>query len=458
MSKPKIDTIAAVSTPAGRSAISLIRVSGPETFEILKKLFKPGGKKTFPLPYSAYFGTIIEPETGLVADKCVVTTFLAPRSYTGENVAEISTHGNPVVTARVMQLLLKNGARAAEAGEFTRRAFLHGKMDLLEVEAVAQLLSANTSSQARLALNQLDGLPSQFVARVRERLLTQLVQLEASLNFPEDAVEAIDEHLLGREIRKILAELKIFADNARNGSLAADGLRIAMLGRPNSGKSSLMNYMLGRDRAIVTDIAGTTRDTLEEGMTINSFPIRLVDTAGMRQPGDSIEAIGIERTQRAVDEAFAVIGVFDDSQPAQAEDLMVLDRLKKSKKPVIVVRNKIDLPQKLAEDFFAGYSTVRVSALQSQGLEDLTAAIGSIIAERGFADFEEMILLGAQQSVALDKAVVALERAEQGIGSMYQDMLAIDLEEAVRELGRVNGETVDVNTLDLIFERFCIGK
>ncbi|HPW59654.1 MAG TPA: tRNA uridine-5-carboxymethylaminomethyl(34) synthesis GTPase MnmE [Candidatus Rifleibacterium sp.] len=458
MSKPKIDTIAAVSTPAGRSAISLIRISGPDTFKILKKLFITGGKKAFPLPYSVYFGSVIEPETGLVADKCLVTTFTAPRSYTGEDLAEVSTHGNPLVVSRVLQLLLKHGAVAAEAGEFTRRAFLNGKMDLLEVEAVSQLLSANTSSQARLALNQLDGLPSQFVAKIRDQILHHLVQLEASLNFPEDAIEAIDEHLLARELKKILAELEIFARNARSGALVADGLKIALLGRPNSGKSSLMNYMLGRDRAIVTEIAGTTRDTLEETLMVGEYPVRIIDTAGMRKPGDRIEAIGIERTTKAADEAFALIGVFDGSQPLTAEDRLVLERLRQSGKPVITVLNKSDLPRQVSSEDFAELAPLSVSALKGQGLPALQTSISKLIAESGLSGYEEMILLGAQQSVALDKALAALERAARGIGNIYQDMLAIDLEEAVRELGRVNGETVDVNTLDLIFERFCIGK
>lgn len=458
MSKPKIDTVAAISTPAGRSAISLIRVSGPDTFKILKMLFTTGGKKAFPLPSSAYYGSIIEPETGLVADKCLVTTFLAPKSYTGEDLAEISTHGNPVIVSRVMQLLLKNGARAAEAGEFTRRAFLNGKMDLLEVEALSQLLTAGTASQARMALNQLDGLPSQFVARIRERLLTHLVQLEASLNFPEDAVESIDEHLLARELKLILGELRIFAQNARNGNLVAEGLRIVLVGRPNSGKSSLMNYMLGRDRAIVTEIAGTTRDTLEESVMVGDFQVKIIDTAGLGKPGDRLEAMGIQRTNQAMAAAFAVIGVFDGSQPANDEDYQVLKMLQNLQKPVIVVQNKADLPEKLEEKFLAGLAPVRMSALQTTGLPELVTVIGNLIVQSGIAGLEEMVLLGAQQSVSLDKALMALDRAEQGIGNLYQDMLAIDLEEAVRELGRVNGETVDLNTLDLIFERFCIGK
>jgi len=458
MSKVRTDTIAAVATPPGRSAISLIRVSGPAAFEVLKRIFKTGGKKTFPLPHCAYYGSIIEPESGLVADKVLVTTFVAPHSYTGENLVEISTHGNMVVVSKVLQIVFRNGARSAEAGEFTRRAFLNGKMDLLEVEAVSQLLSAGSMSQARLALNQLDGLPSYFVSRIRSRLLDHLVQLEASLNFPEDAIEAIDEHLLARDLKKILAELQIFADNARNGSMVAGGLKVALLGRPNSGKSSLMNYMLGRERAIVTEVPGTTRDTLEESLMIGNYAIKLIDTAGLRQPGDRIEAIGIERTRRAVDEAFALIGVFDGADLPDADDSLVMTELERAGKPFLVVRNKADLEQKLPDTFFADKDQLVISALQGSGLDRLVAELRKVIEASGLGEYDELVLLGAQQSAALEKALVALERACAGAGRMYQDMLAIDLEEVVRELGRVNGETVDVNTLDLIFERFCIGK
>ncbi len=458
MSKKGVDTIVAASTPPGRAALSLIRLSGPESFNILNKVFKKGGKKTFPLPYSAYYGSIIDPENDSVVDKVVLTTFVAPNSYSGENVAEISCHGNPVLVSRIIALLIKNGARPAEAGEFTRRAFINGKLDLLEVEAVAQLLSAETSSQAQMALNQLDGLPSQRLGIFRQQILHHLVQLEASLNFPEDAIEAIDEHRLARDLKIIHREMLIFANNAKNGSLVAGGLKIALLGRPNSGKSSLMNYMLGKDRAIVTEVAGTTRDTLEEGFLIGSIPVRIVDTAGLRNPGDKIEAIGIERTRRAIDEAFALIGVFDGSQIETVEDRLVLSEMQSRNKPFICVRNKIDLPQKLDPDFFAGNAGVGISALQGTGLAGLVDELKILIDKSGLAELDSMVLLGAQQQLALEKALAAIERSIEGIGQIYQDMLAIELEEAVRELGRVNGETVDVNTLDLIFERFCIGK
>jgi tRNA modification GTPase len=458
MSKIKIDTIAALSTPAGRAAISMIRVSGPDTFEILKKVFKPGGKRAFPLHYSAYFGSIVEPDTGYVADQVIVNTYLSPKSYTGENLAEISTHGNPVVVAKVLSILFKNGARQAEKGEFTRRAFLNGKMDLLEVEALSQLLYASTSTQARLALNQLDGLPSKFVAKIREELLNQLVQLEASLNFPEDSIESINETALKKMLQKILSELTLFADNARNGSLISEGLKIAIVGKPNAGKSSLMNYLLGRDRAIVTDIPGTTRDTLEESLIVDSMPVKLIDTAGLRKAENTIEAIGIERTEKAIDNSFAVIGVFDGSKKSDEEDRAVLERLKSLEKPVLYIQNKNDLPQQLESNFLEGLDVIRLSALKGEGMSEFISALTKILKQYGIGSLEDMVLLGASQTNALEKALTALKRAEEGIGNMYQDMLSIDLEEAVRELGRVNGETVDVNTLDMIFERFCIGK
>lgn len=458
MSKKCVDTIVAASTPPGRAALSLIRLSGPDSFNILNKLFKKGGKRTFPLPYSAYYGSIIDLGNDSVVDKVVLTTFVAPNSYTGENIAEISCHGNPILVSKIISLLIKNGARPAEPGEFTRRAFINGKLDLLEVEAVAQLLAAETTTQAQMALNQLDGLPSRRLSTFRQQILHHLVQLEASLNFPEDAIEAIDEQQLAHNLKSIHREMLIFANNAQKGTLVAGGLKIVLLGRPNSGKSSLMNYILGKDRAIVTEVAGTTRDTIEESFSIGSIPIKIVDTAGLRNPADKIESIGIERTWRALDTAFALIGVFDGSQIETDEDRLVLSEMQSRKKPFICVRNKIDLPQKLDPGFFTGNTEVAISALQKTGLEKLIDELKILIDKSGLAELDSMVLLGAQQQLALEKAIDAIERAIEGIGNIYQDMLAIELEEAVRQLGRVTGETVDLNTLDLIFERFCIGK
>lgn len=458
MSNFAVDTIAAVSTAAGRSAISLIRVSGPDTFKIIKRVFKPRGKRAFPLAFSAYHGDLVEPDTGLTADKVVVIAYLAPHSYTGEDVAEISTHGNPVVVSRVMGILLSLGIRAAEAGEFTRRAFINGKMDLLDVEAISHLLSADSVSQAQVALNQLDGLPSKYVEKIRDELVDHLVQLEASLNFPEDAIEAISEHNLKIHLTRIRSELAVFVNNANHGSLVANGVKVALLGRPNSGKSSILNLLLGRDRAIVTEVPGTTRDTLEETISVGNIPIRLIDTAGLREPGDQVEAIGIERSRLSIEGSYAVIGVFDASEAETVDDLAVLKELDNLNKPVIIVLNKKDLKTRISSELFENYEPVYLSALSGDGFNELIGRIEEIMVEGGISNFEDMVLLGAQQTNAINKALAAIDRACEGVGQIYQDMLAMELEDAVSELGRVTGQTVDVNTLDLIFERFCIGK
>jgi tRNA modification GTPase len=459
MSRIKSDTIAAVSTAAGRSALSVIRMSGPAAFEVMEKVFVPAGRRRFPAPFSVFYGEIVDPATKAVADRVLVSTFLGPKSYTGEDLVEISAHGNPVILSNILQILFKAGVRAAEAGEFTKRAFLNGKMDLLEVEAVSQLLCASNTAQTTLALNQLDGLPSKFITEIRNRIIKHLVQLEASLNFPEDSIESIDEVMVGRELGKILTELYGFSENVRNGSVVSAGLKLAIVGKPNSGKSSLLNYMLGRDRAIVSDIAGTTRDTLEEGISVSGVPIRLIDTAGIRRSEDKIEEIGIERSFRAIEEAFGVIAVFDGSEKFSSEDEEILVQLEELYKPVIMVVNKSDLPRKLGKRELQGFEVVSMSCVEQTGREALLKVIANLIEASGLQQFEEMVLLGSQQMLSLDKAVAALERAVEGIkSSYYQDMLAIDMEEAVRELGRINGETVDLNTLDLIFEQFCIGK
>jgi tRNA modification GTPase len=459
MYKLKSDTIAAVSTAAGRSALSVIRMSGAAAFEIMGRVFVQMGRRRFPAPFSVFYGDLVDPATGVVADRVLVSTFLGPKSYTGEDLVEISAHGNPVILSNILRILFKEGVRAAEAGEFTKRAFLNGKMDLLEVEAVSQLLGASNTVQTALALNQLDGLPSRFIADIRARIVKHLVQLEASLNFPEDSIESIDEVLVGRELRKILRDLYGFCENVRNGSLVSAGLKLAIVGKPNSGKSSLLNYMLGRERAIVSDIAGTTRDTIEEGISVSGVPIRLVDTAGIRRSEDKIEGIGIERSFRAIEEAYGVIGVFDGSNELGQEDFELLSELRALEKPVILIINKEDLPQKLDRANFEGFRLLSMSCLKQSGRDELLGAIAELLKESGLQQFEEMVLLGSGQMLSLDRAVLALERAVEGIdSSYYQDMLAIDMEEAVRELGRISGETVDLNTLDLIFEQFCIGK
>lgn len=459
-------TIAAIATPAGRSALGLIRVSGPTTFELLRRVFTPrvstrSSSLSFPAPRTAFPGWLHDATTGERLDQVVVTTWIAPASFTGEDLAEISTHGNPIVLSSVLASLLQAGARAAEPGEFIRRAFLHGKLDLLAVEATAQVLSAASAAQAKIALAQLEGLPSQRIKALRERLLDHLTQLEAGLSFPEDAIDDIDESALLQDCDKISHELERLLVLARQGDLVAAGLPTALIGRPNTGKSSLLNALLGRDRAIVTDVAGTTRDTLEERWQAGPFPVRLIDTAGLRSPGDKIEAIGIERTRAAVTEAFLLVVVLDGSEPLQNEDHEVLSLAQSSGKPLLVVVNKIDrLTPGTALDHGGSFPTpvIALSTQSGEGLDTLTTAIVDLIHRQGLESLEELIFLGARQTAALVEARNALGRVRSGIGTIYQDMLAVELSETVRQLGLVTGDALDEHTLDRIFERFCIGK
>lgn len=448
-----------MATPAGRSAIGVIRVSGPDTGTILQKIFRPRGRRSFPAAFSAYPGEIVDPADGLVVDRVVVNTFLAPFSYTGEDTAEIGAHGNPAVLSRLLGVILAAGARGAEPGEFTRRAFLQGKMSLMDVEATAQLLDAMTPGQIRVAVNQLDGAPARRVKTLRQRLLDLLVQLEAGLNFPEDAIDDVDPKLILDELTAVEFDLRRFAESARHGDQVAAGLRVVIAGPPNAGKSSLMNALLGRERAIVTAIPGTTRDTLEETLSLHGIPLKLIDTAGLREPDDPIEELGIGRTQQAMEHAFAIVAVFDGSAASVEADAEVVKLLQAAGRPIVVAMNKCDLPVSgTLPALPVSWPIVPLSAANGMGLPALLTTLEALVHEAGLDILDDMLLLGAQQRQALDAALGSVSRARLGIGQMYDDMLALEIEEAVRHMGRVTGETADLQMLDRIFERFCIGK
>ncbi|MBF0543431.1 MAG: tRNA uridine-5-carboxymethylaminomethyl(34) synthesis GTPase MnmE [Candidatus Riflebacteria bacterium] len=461
MITPKIDTIAAIATPNGKSALGIIRLSGSDTFSILKKVFRMSGKREFPASFSVFHGNIVSFDDKRPLDQVLVTTWLNPRSFTGEDCAEISTHGNPIIMSAVLASLFRAGAREAEPGEFIRRAFLNGKVGLLEVEATAQILSAQSISQARIALEQLSGLPSEKVKNYRSILIEYLTQLEAALSFPEDSIEEIDFQKFEEDCVEVKNWLSKFIISARNGGMIAKGLPIVFMGCPNTGKSSLLNSIIGRERAIVTPHPGTTRDTIEEQFNIGPFPTRLIDTAGIRNPSDSIEAIGIERTNSALKDAFLIIGVIDSSRPLTNEDRKVIQSIKASQKLAILALNKSDFKFSLKKDDIEemkDFKAIRISALSGEGTQNLLNLIEEVIREQGLGSLEELVYLGAQQISSLECALESLERLISGIRVIFHDMLAVELNDTIRHLGMVTGESFDPNMLDRIFEKFCIGK
>ena len=422
-------------------------------------MFRPGGKRVFPAPFAVFPGSVFDPRTGKDLDQVVVATYFRPASFTGEDLAEITTHGNPVIIASILAILFQEGARGAEPGEFIRRAFLNGKMDLLEIEAVAHMLSAVTASKVQIALQQLDGLPSRTIRRLRERLLDYLTQIEAGLNFPEEAIEDIDEAVFKTELEHLISELERFHEAARQGDLISGGLRLVLVGRPNVGKSSVLNAILGRNRAIVTEIPGTTRDTLEETFSIAGFPVKLIDTAGLRPSSDRLEQLGIDRTRKALSEAFLALVILDTSEPISQEDREVVQSVQDSGKPFLLVFNKSDLALKWRpEESFPLMRGVSLSTHTGDGLDRLSERVAEKIQVQGHLHLEELVFLGAQQLSSLAQALSGLQTIHAQLGQLFHDLLAVELEDAIRHLGRVTGETVDIGTLDRIFERFCIGK
>ncbi|MEO2152950.1 MAG: tRNA uridine-5-carboxymethylaminomethyl(34) synthesis GTPase MnmE [Aquificota bacterium] len=455
----KRDTIAAIATPYGESAIGIVRLSGDKTVEILKKIFKTRSKNL--KPRYAHYGLVVDKE-GQPIDEAVVIYYKAPHSYTGEDMAEINLHGNPLILKKVLNLLLESGARLAEPGEFTKRAFLNGKLDLTQAEAVAELIGAKTELARKLALNQLQGALSREIKPLREELLMLLALVESSIEFEEEDIPTIEKDELQRRLEKILKQVNKLLQTAATGKALRQGIKLAIVGKPNVGKSSLFNRLLGSERAIVTDIAGTTRDYIEETINIKGIPISLIDTAGIRETADVVEKIGVQRSLQKLKEADLIIIVLDASNPdLEEEDLKLINLVKETKKPLLVVLNKIDKGQKLDTKKIPipNVEVVKVSAKTGEGIEELKEKIlqkvGVQTAEGG------NIYISVRHEQLLKKAKKALENALTYLreGEFYSpEILMLDLREAAEALGEILGEITTEDILGQIFSTFCIGK
>ena len=455
------DTIAAISTPPGLGAIGILRLSGGTAVSVAEKCFKPLGRKGLQdhSPRELVYGDLLD-SGGAPIDRVLCTYSLGPSSYTGEDTAEFQCHGSPMVLSLGLEALFAAGARQARAGEFTRRAFLNGRLDLAQAEAVGDLLETQSREGARHAAGQLAGVLSRKIGEIYSALVDVMAHFHAVLDYPDEDIDAFRLEELDRTLSNQEGELSALLATCARGKLLRDGIPCAIVGRPNAGKSSLLNVILGWDRAIVTDIPGTTRDTVEERCELGGVPLRLIDTAGLRDTDDPVEQLGVERSRRAMEEAELIFAVVDLSADLTGEDREMLQDVVEMGKPWIFVATKKDLVKNCVSIGPAGGSapSVEVSALTGEGLDRLGEAVAELFPQKEAVPYGQL-LTNARQEEAVHRAREAVCRAREALGAgVTPDALLTDVEEALAALGELTGQSVREDVTDRIFSRFCVGK
>jgi len=453
------DTIAAIATGEFVTAIGIIRISGDLSLTVADNIFRHNGKNFSKLAKDRhmYYGEVVD-ERGELLDVCMCAVFPAPNSYTGENMAELYCHGSPTVLTEIMQLLNRQKVRTAKPGEFTERAFLNGKMDLTQAEAVIDIIESETSAIAKNAAAQLKGVVGQKLTRIYDKLLDIIAHFHAVIDYPDEDIDEFELQNHNKTMTEAINELKKLLKTYERGRLLKEGIPTAIVGRTNTGKSSLLNAILGYERAIVTDIPGTTRDTIEEKIRIGSNLLHLIDTAGVRATSDAVEQLGVKRTISALEKAKLVIMVFDSSQPPGSDDFEIIGKIPDDT-PKIAVINKIDLKQTfdIAELEAQKFPICYTSALSGDGIEDLIEEIAKQFPEPMHTAGE--IITNQRQSEALAKAVESLQNAkEASTASITSDAVLTDIELALSAIGELTGATLREEIVSRIFERFCVGK
>ncbi len=465
------ETIAAIATPPGPGGIGIIRISGPLSANIFQKIFLPRLKseKQDYESHRMYYGWVVDPESGSPVDEVLAVFMRAPNTYTREDVVEIQCHGSYLVLQEILNIITANGARLAEPGEFTKRAFLNGRLDLTQAEAVVELIEAKTDEGRSMAVGQLQGRLYEKVSAIQEKLVSLRAVMEVAIDFPEDETDILDHADLIRqlkvEVEEPLAELIARADE---GKIFREGISAVILGRPNVGKSSLLNTLLEEDRALVTPVPGTTRDTIEEFVNIKGMPVRIVDTAGIRHTSETIEEMGIQRARAKLADAELVLFILDATEPLKEEDRALYNSVRQSSKnqKVLLVLNKVDIAPGVTPE---QYSTalgdeplVSVSAKEHTGILELKDTVFSLItgSRKGPGwDPGAAVVPNVRHKSALKKGLEACRGIEKGLEEKISpDLLTIDLQATLGHLGDIVGETTTEDILDMIFERFCIGK
>ena len=459
----EFDTIAAISTAPGEGAIGIVRISGEDAIRIADEVYRLKDKRLKEQPsHTIHYGHIVDPKNDEVIDEVMVTVLRAPKTFTREDVVEINCHGGIVAINRILQLVLRMGARLAEPGEFTKRAFLNGRIDLSQAEAVMDLIRAKTDKSMQMAMRQLDGELSKLIQNLRQEILNTLAQVEVNIDYPEyDDVEEMTLQLLREKTQKVSQGIRALLNTASQGKILRDGLKTAIVGRPNVGKSSLLNVLLREEKAIVTDIAGTTRDTIEEYVNVRGVPLQLIDTAGIRETDDVVERIGVERSRKALNEADFVLLILNQSEELMDEDLRLLEQTKDFKR--IILLNKTDLPTKIDMDKvkeFATYSEiVTTSMLKKEGIDQLEEKIADYFFQGQMNERDATYLSNTRHIALLEKAEQALQEVANGVDmGMPVDLIQIDFTRAWDLLGEITGDTVQDELLTQLFSQFCLGK
>lgn len=455
-----MSTIVAISTAPGNAGIGIIRLSGEECFNILDKIFVPKNKGDIK-GYSIKYGNIVKSETKEIIDEVLVSYFVAPKSYTRENMCEINSHGGIIVENQILQECIKNGAILAEAGEFTKRAFLNGRIDLSQAEAVIDIINSKTEKEMFVAQRHLEGSLSKKIKEIQQEILDIMADIEASIDYPEYDIEETTNFKINRMLKSVEEKLNKLRDSFENGKILKEGIKTAIVGKPNVGKSSLLNLILGENRAIVSNVEGTTRDTIEEYINIRGIPLKIIDTAGIRKTEDEVEQIGVKKSIDNINNAELIIAIFDDSRAFDKQDEEVLDLIKN--KNTIVLINKVDLNKNLVKNNSEirkmKKDIIEFSTVNEKGLDELYKKIENMFQlNEIYCDNSEVITNNRQKQHIL-LAIDSINKAKNSIeNNMPIDITAICLKNILEELSEITGENASEDIINEIFKKFCLGK
>lgn len=449
------DTITAISTALGVGAISIIRVSGPEAISIVNKIFK-GKDLTKVESHTIHYGHIVEQNE--VIDEVLVSVMRAPKTFTMEDVVEINSHGGIATTNKVLELVLEHGARLAAPGEFTQKAFLNGRIDLINAEGIMDVINAKSEVSLKLAMNQLSGKVSSLIHDLRKKMVEVIANIEVNIDYPEyDDIEVLTNEKILPRVNEIELEIERILKESKTGKLIKQGIQTSIVGRPNVGKSSILNTLLEEEKAIVTDIAGTTRDTVEGNILIDGISLNVIDTAGIRKTDDIVEKIGVQKSKELIEKSDLVLFVLNNNEPINEEEKEILDSLKD--KNYIVIINKIDLEKRLDDTLFSKERTIYMSTLEHKGLDELKDKIKELF-QLGQLETEDLTYLTSARSISiLKQAYASLKEVKKGIQEgMPIDMVELDMRNVWSLLGEIIGETYQEELIDQLFSQFCLGK